>query len=460
MADGLTVSGGGTVSVSTGEIGEHATAIRRFISAAGACRLQLDSIDKLVSESTIVKQDAPVSAARAEDAICASASALWAAELMARPISMGLEAAAFGYGAAEQFAENLARAAAGTIAYRLGTLWPILAITMLPGAAGVALGTLLTPHEKRAATLSWFTEKSGLLSDPQFVDALRLAAESADDAGMGLLRVPPQIHALLGSEGLALLGVGTSAAVITGTARHFGALRETPVQVVAGKTTIETVPQSLEEQAERIPTGDEQIRVERYVIPGEPDRFVVYIGGTRDGGLEATTEPFDMTSNISAIGMGDSGSLRAVELALAEAGVGPDSPIHFVGYSQGAITAVVQADSGKYNTAGVFTVGGPAMDLKSSNAPHVALEHDEDLVTATAGFHKGNDTIVASRAVFDGQKPPDGLLPAHDLGLYIETAALADASHEQRLEEAAAAFANFTGGAIRVESTDYLATRR
>lgn len=448
------------MAVSTGEIGEHAIAIRRFIAAAAACRFHLDSIDSLIRDSTIVQQDAPVSAVRAEDAIHASASALWVAELMARPISIGLEAASYGYGAAEQFAENLARAAASTIAYRLGTVWPLLAIAMAPGAVGVTFGTLLTPHDKRASLLSWFTEKSGLLSDPQFVDALRLAAESADDAGMGILKVPPQIHALLGSEGLALLGVGTSAAVITGTARTFGALKETPVMVTAGATTRETVPQTLKEQAERIPTGDEQIKVERYVIPGEPDRFVVYIGGTRDGGLEATTEPFDMTSNISAIGMGDSGSLRAVELALAEAGVGPDSPIHFVGYSQGAITAVVQADSGKYNTAGVFTVGGPAMDLRTSDAPHVALEHDEDLVTATAGFHKGNDTIVASRSVFEGKLAPDGLLPAHDLNLYIETAALADASHEQRLEKAAAAFAEFTDGAVRVESTDYLATRK
>ncbi|AWB90419.1 hypothetical protein [Homoserinimonas hongtaonis] len=459
MADPLTVSGGGSVAVSTGEIGEHATALRRFISAAGMCRQRLDSIDTLIRESAIVEHDAPVSAVRAEEAIRDSAEALWRAELLARSISVKLEAAAFGYGVAERFAENLAQSAAATLAYRLGTLWPVLGVALMPGAT-VMLGSIMfMPRDERAALLGWFTHRSGVLSDPRFVDAVRLAAESADDAGMGLLRVPPQLHALLGSEGLGILGVGTSAAVVTGAARSVGALRETPVQVEARKTITTSVPKSFADHASRVPTGEEQITVERYVIPGEADRFVVYIGGTRDGGLESTTEPFDMTSNLSAVGMGDSGSLRSVELALADAGVTAESPITFVGYSQGATTATVHADSGNYNTVGLLTLGSPAMDLQRSDAVHVALEHDEDVVTATTGFHKSNDTIVASRAVFDGGDVPHGVLPAHDIGLYIETAALVDASHEARLTKAEEVFAGFSRGATRVESTDYRATR-
>src|SRR5690554_7852697 len=44
--------------------------------------------------------------------------------------------------------------------------------------------------------------------------------------------------------------------------------------------------------------------------------FEVYIGGTRDLSLTTATEPWDMTSNVHTLSMGDAGSYRAAQEAM------------------------------------------------------------------------------------------------------------------------------------------------
>ena len=62
------------------------------------------------------------------------------------------------------------------------------------------------------------------------------------------------------------------------------------------------------------------MRIERYGDAEHP-RWVVYIGGTVDWSPTASTEPWDMTSNVAAVADQEAGSYRAVLQALQAAGV-------------------------------------------------------------------------------------------------------------------------------------------
>lgn len=277
-----------------------------------------------------------------------------------------------------------------------------------------------------------------------------------------MIRLPEPLGQLLGDEGLGILGVGSSAAVLVGAAGSAGVLRETPVTVTAASMKKgPPPPQNFEERAQRIPTGEDQIRIDRYSEPGRPDRFEVYLGGTIDGSVVAGGEPWDMTSNLNAVAGGAAGSLAATEQAMALAGIDPSTPVTFSGYSQGGLLAATLAASGDYDTRGLFTLGGPAGQVEvPHDIPYVAIEHADDLVPATGGIWKSSDPLLVTRTVYAGQADAgDAFFPAHELSNYRETARLADASDEQRLVAARNTLQQFSRGADSVQSSYFHAVR-
>ena len=213
----------------------------------------------------------------------------------------------------------------------LGFAFPWLALlfgpTVAASAASGALAYAMLPGDHREALLRWLAAQNDVITNPQLVTLVRLGVMSADDFGGGLARVNPQLMSLLGDEGLGLLGLTTSAGLLATVASPFGALAETPVRVNRVSTrTVGGPATTFEERARRIPQGDTQIRIDRYHSHGQPDRFEVYIGGTKDLSLVATHEPWDMTSNVNALAMGEAGSYRAVEEAMRLAGIVTSCP--------------------------------------------------------------------------------------------------------------------------------------
>lgn len=468
MADDLIVSGPGAVSVATSELFEQAARFRvLFVELQGA-RRSLASLDRAIGTGILGAVDAPRSAVLAEAAIDAADAALATAALRSLLLGDGLGYAASGYELADRFANRLGQEAAAGLGYLAGAAAPYLLAMAMPGlllfgGLGAAIYASLTPdgRSRLGATLhDWLRHNNAALSDPRFVEALRFSVMAADDAGAGLGRVPPVVAHLLGDEGLGLTGIDTSAAVLVGVAGATGLARESPVTVAVRSTSIDVAPaQGIRDRAERIPEQPEQIRIDRYSTPGAPDRFEVYIAGTAELSTAGEDEPWDMTSNLTAMAGGSAGSFRAVEEAMRLAGIEADSPVTFTGYSQGGIIAAQLAASGQYSVDGLVTFGAPAGQVAvPHDIPYLAVEHTNDLVPALGGTFASSEPVVVRRQLFDGPPPPgEYVLPAHRLPNYVDTAALVDVSDDPRIEATLRRFEH--RGTASVTSTVYLATR-
>lgn len=462
MADGLSVSGGGQTRVATAELLAQAQDLREFAAVIDGCRSRLASVDAIVTPAQLVAADAPMSAMRAERALDDADAALRVTGIEARLLAESLDLVAETYGVAERTVGSLARALSARIAYTLGMLAPVTAAMLTPFAIGTAAVLALTPAGRRRQLAEWLSENNEALTDPLFVEFVRLAVMSADEFGGGLAHLPPPLVHLLGEEALGVLGLSTSAGVVAGVAGGVGLLRETPV-TVSKRATMNHFPppQTYEDRAGRIPTHSAQIRIDRYEFVGRPDRFDVYLGGTKDGSLVTRAEPFDNTSNVHAMALGDAGSYRAVAQAMERAGVSADTPVQFTGYSQGALLAAQLADSGDYDVRGVLTLGGPNGGQPAPAVNHVAVVHNDDVVTALGGPQQNTNVLEVRRTVFEGrQVPGDTLLPAHELWRYRQTAALLDASRENSIVAAGDSLRDFSQNASAVETTTWLARRR
>jgi hypothetical protein len=139
------------------------------------------------------------------------------------------------------------------------------------------------------------------------------------------------------------------------------------------------------------------LRIEKFREPASPvsaanglvsvseARYVVYIPGTQSWGPKPAVNPFDLTSNLSAISKtGFAGSERAVEAAMKQAGIGPNSKVLLVGHSQGGLVAA--NISTRYAGSKVVTFGAPLGLLAGElSAPTLAIEHRADPVTQLDG---------------------------------------------------------------------------
>jgi hypothetical protein len=463
------VGGGGSVAVATPALFDDARRLRRLHGMLLECHARVVSIERLIGTAQLGSLADP-SAGRAERSMDDGAAALGRAAPTAEWLRVALVASADAYGLGERALERLSQDVAARFGTLFGMILPVVALELLPAVlgigAGVAVGVALLPSGRRAALVSalpgWLRRNSAALSDPRVVSLVRLTVMSADDFGGGLLHLPPDLVHALGDEGLGVVGLDTSTRVVVGLARPTGALAETSVVVgQLGPAVPSTAATGYADRAARVPEGTAQVRIDRYSQPGEPDRFEVYIGGTRDFSLTPGAEPWDMTSNLNAIGGTDAGSYRAVEQAMAEAGITPESPVQFTGYSQGGLLAAELAASGEFDTRGLFTLGAPAAQVAvPASIPWVAIEHTDDLVPAVGGGWATADPVLVRRELFDGRPvPTEVAIPAHRLAGYRETAALADGSGEARLVATLDGFDRFGTGAVSVESTLYHGVR-
>lgn len=434
--------------------------------------MALATLDGTIGPGILGAADAPLSALQAEHDIDDARRAMALAREDCERLSRGLSAAAGGYEFVDQFVEKLGEELAASLGYFIGSTFPLIAAVLLPGAllagGGIAAFLATLPEASRAAILSsageWIRRHGSALSDPAFVTAVRYSVMSADDAGEGLIRVPPQVAQFLGDGGLGILGVDTSAAVIASGAAAFGILRESTVRVrpaAAAHGLSDAL--DIQDRVERIPAEPEQVRIERYSTPGSPDRFEVYVAGTAELALAGDANPWDMTSNVRAMAGGSdgtaAGSYRAVVEAMTLAGIDSSSRVTLTGYSQGGLIAAQLAASGEYSVDGLITLGAPAGQVAvPHDIPYIAIEHTNDLVPALGGTFAFSEPLVVRRELFDGVPPASGvMLPAHELSNYLDTAGLVDNSANVRIRELLSRLSHEP--AESVTSTVYLAER-
>jgi hypothetical protein len=290
-----------------------------------------------------------------------------------------------------------------------------------------------SPFDRFVALLERRLPDSGqFMSEPLVVQATAHLTSGADDFVAGLLGLPkPAQNGPFAGEdlvaGAAIAGLG-----ITGAT----ALQETPIRVSKVSTQTSESAQNYRDLVSRIPRADEgaaQIRIEEY-----ESGYVVYLGGTIDAGVDPHGEPWDMTSNITAIAQLDSGSYNAAVLAMREAGITAQDNVILVGHSQGGLVAAQLAASGDYKVSDVVTVGAPLHQVElPAEVNLIAVEHAEDVIPSLSGV--AAPTAVAThmtvtRSLYSTTNAPRGeLLPAHNLSRYVETAAVMDRSGESKL---------------------------
>ena len=394
------------------------------------------------------------------------------ARAYAEDLAASLRLAMTEYSAAEARAEWLAvnGAAVGgwatgaslgvAVGALFGPLAPI-AVGLLPWLVrGSSEGEKLGPDDVEMSE-----ELTRALSDPGNVTAMRLAVSSADEAIAGAGGVPLALETLL--QGSGRDGVEASATLLAGYASIAGLLKESPVTVTKTDTREAHVTAGFAARFDKEPVvgespGGAQIRIDTLREAGVPDRYEVYIGGTVDFSPVPSNDAFDLTSNVAGVGGLPAGSVRAVQLAMADAGVEASSQVTLTGYSQGGLVAAMLASSGDYNVQGVVTIGAPAGGVTlPAGIPAVIVEHTDDLVPALGGVQTNTDALVVRRQAFASPDDvPTGLaVPGHRMEFYRQTAVLMDNARSGQLIDAGARLDAFSSGADSVTSSYYYASR-
>jgi hypothetical protein len=480
----ITVSGGGTVAVATDELHDIAQRLELAAHNARSARQTLATLDGDGWTVGVLRGSPPHQKPwerEADQALERSALLLAECEFRAETAARALRFAATVYGIADNTIDLSMRRLSGILGYGVGALAPILLALMasfaLTAAPGLLLGACAARlwqfhdprrfDEVRQGVGSWFGEQRALLTNPVTVALIGNLMTSTDDFTAGVLRIPPALAMFLGEEGIAVAGISSSALTAIVLGGQAGFLREGGVVAQRTSTrTLERAPSGLRERVDRLPSPDdnahgEQIRIDRFSVPGQPDRFEVFIAGTVDFSPLATTEPFDLTSNIHSIAQLPAGSDRAVREAMNHAGVTATSPVIFTGHSQGGMIAANLAASGDFRTHGVVTIGAPdGAIVIGADVPVIALVHSDDLVTVLNGPRKDPGTIVVERQAFAQRSVPDDVvLPAHDRVEYRQTAASADLAADESLRTAISQLDRMTAGATPVSSSLYQARR-
>lgn len=352
-------------------------------------------------------------------------------------------------------------ALSGWVAAALGATWWVTVPMLMSAKEGAARAWAEMPGtdvEKQERLNRWILDNPQMYTNPEFVDLVRRVADGADDAVLAAAGWPAPLLLLMGPRGLGLLGTDTSArALLAGAAvAGGGALRETPVQTTRmTEQTSAAAPASPSTSAKRfaqIP-GERQVLIEKHSAPGEADRFVVFVAPTQSFAPGPTNEPWDLTSNVAGIAGLPSGSMRATEQAMLDAGITTDSQVVFVGYSQGGLVAGQLAASGRWNTFGIETYGAPGgVDLPAS-VRGMAVGHTDDIVVASGGTPPATDTLLVHRQKFTDPStiPTDEPVPAHQRVAYAETARMIDGAASPQVRAELDAIAGFTRDYARKE---------
>jgi hypothetical protein len=350
--------------------------------------------------------------------------------------------------------------AADVVWWLCGRLAPLLTLALGPGvvagAAGVHLfGAILNaiaPAAARAyqqmSARAWAT----VLSTPAVVRAVELSLGSLDEALAGVAGVPLPVALALGTAGAGLTTTAGTARLASrlnaivakphdAMTASAGGTTLTQTQVVRTEAAPAQPPRDFAEALQRIPSdadGGAQVRIEQY------DRtFVVYIGGTVDGSLGANAQPWDMSSNLAALGGDPSASEAAVRKAMAESGITHDDPVVLVGHSQGGLIAMRIAQASDVHATIVIVAGAPIHRIEPpTGVAVVAFEHRDDVVPALGGPraepepNRPQAHYVLRTALAGKQLDGSDVLPAHHLSEYVETARMSSEVSDVRLESA------------------------
>jgi pimeloyl-ACP methyl ester carboxylesterase len=472
----LTISGGGSVVVATDELRRQADDLGRLAGSLGEVHQLVGAIDNRSSGAWLATLDAPISAQTADRATTAALDLVRRSITEAERVSHLVRVAMYRYGVAEAVNTALLKSVEAKLGYTVGRLAPLLALMALPALTTVAATALLagmakgqSPAEVVRDLGTWARDHASVLTDPTTVALVRGAMSSSDDLLGGLLQVPENIVTMLGDDGVGLTGLDSTAMVVALLGQSAGLLLERPVTVTHTTTAATTPPQTLAGRAARIPEpsedNGEQIRIDRYSSPGQPDRFEVYIAGTVESGIVSAEQPWDMTSNVNAIAGMSAASLSAVQDAMAQAGITSSSPVVLTGYSQGGLLASALAASAEYNVQAVVTFGAPSGLIEiPPDIPVLSVRHTDDIVTALGGHDVSSHALVAEREVYAGVPVPTELIfPAHQLYNYRDTARMIDDAQTPEVLAALAHLDDFAEGPGRTittsESTTYLARR-
>lgn len=283
----------------------------------------------------------------------------------------------------------------------------------------------------------------GAERDPLWEVVLRSMAGAGDltaqnrrtGLGIGALAGPAPALAL---GGLAAFGTLAATAIVGAGRRGLierGTRLTGPAPTVGVRPRIPSLipdpaPAGLAAATERIPTGNAQVRVERYTMPDGSRQFVVYVGGTRTA-ANGGSEPWDMKSNSELYDGRRSASSEATAKALREAGAEPGDAVHAIGYSQGAIVTSYLAMDSEYDVRTLVTVGPPVQAEVPDTTLNVSLQHTDDPFVALAGGGAPGSPGAPGSGVIEREADPaagprDFSIPAHDLDLYTETAEQAE----------------------------------
>jgi hypothetical protein len=340
------------------------------------------------------------------------------------------------YALAERTAEKLQRDVGAYLASTVGAdlLRLFAALVMLsPGLVALAalVGWSAIPDEGdgRLETVKRFLlEHPELITNPAFVSFVSTLSTSIDDTALGLAGLPAWLSFLPRPPGS---DVAAGAALVAAAGAPLGLLRETGVSVERTSTaTIATGPTGVRERLGRIPEGIQgQVLIERYEADGMPPRFVVYVGPTETFSPLADGEPWDSTSNVHGVARQSPGSLRALEEAMSDAGIGADDEVVLVGFSQGGLLATAATGTGNWNVVGLETHGAPAGHLAvPEGVAGLAIRNTDDLVPALAGPQLDHTLVQVERRAFrEGMEIPGiEAAPAHQRSAYDRTAEAID----------------------------------
>ena len=349
------------------------------------------------------------------------------------------------YSDAESGARQRMLTLGAVIGQLIGPLVRALVLLGLPvalGARAVGVPTTAQLEEVRRFML----DHPEVITSPEFVEAVRAGVMSIDETAASALGWPAGLAQLMAAA-LGVTGVQVGAAVVIAGATPLGFFHDGPVFVERSSTSVMgTGPRGAVERLARVPEGD-QVRIERYDAPGEPPRYVVYVGPTETFSPVARDEPWDLTSNVTGVAGLDSGSLRATEQAMRDAGIGAGDAVQLVGFSQGGLVAARVAASGDWNTVGLETYGAPTGNIALPDGLHgMAVRNSDDFIPALAGPQVDHTLVQIERRAFDPGAPiPTELpAPAHQRNAYVATATEIDRAESAAVREQVAALDAFT----------------
>jgi hypothetical protein len=234
-------------------------------------------------------------------------------------------------------------------------------------------------------------------------------------------------HYLTGGRAPVSEGIGEGAVAILGSYVPAAQVDE----VSATHATL--VARGLAERIARIPDTDTPIRIDSFLQADGTRHVEVFIAGTAEFNRDPEGSSFDMSSNVALVAGLTSASMIATQKAMSLAGVKPGDRVVFVGHSQGGAVATRLAESGRYTTAGLITVGAPTGSLPvSGNYPAVVIEHRDDVVPKLGGARENtNAYVVTGRS----DALPGDVVAAHAREGYIHTARQIDASSANQLQQ-------------------------